>query len=66
MGKRSIRRAIASLKLIIAEHEAKIQMERARESPDQGLIQHWEREMRAFAQRLERLERRLLSRRKRR
>jgi len=48
MGKRRYRRKIESLEARIREHREKIAGERQRETPDEGLIRHWEREIAAF------------------
>jgi len=39
--------AIASLEARIAEHQEKILLELERESPDQTLIHHWQKEIKA-------------------
>jgi len=65
VGTRNIKEKIAGLKAQIALHREKIDRERAKEHPDFGLIAHWEREIEAFARRLERLEARLERRRRR-
>lgn len=65
MGNRSTRRAIQGLRHQIAEHLAKIAEERAAPYPDEGLILHWENELRALAERLDRLESRLARKRQR-
>jgi peptidoglycan hydrolase CwlO-like protein len=48
MGKKNHQKAINSLNQRIFEHQAKIQSEQARDYPDEGLIHHWEKEIRAF------------------
>ena len=48
MGKRNHRKAIQSLEKRIAEHQEKIRLESLQESPNSGLIQHWQKEIRAF------------------
>lgn len=65
MGNRSTRRAIQGLRLQITEHLKKIAEERAAPHPDEGLILHWENELKAFAERLDRLELRLARKRQR-
>jgi len=65
MGNRPTRRAIQGLRDQIAAHQAKIAEERGRTKPDEGLILHWEKEMQAFSERLERLESRLSRKRRR-
>jgi hypothetical protein len=65
MGNRPTRRAIQGLRLQIVEHLKKIAEERASSYPDEGLILHWENELRAFTERLDRLESRLSRKRQR-
>lgn len=48
MGKKNHKKAIQSLEKRIFEHQNKIKTELLRESPDEGLIKHWEKEIRAF------------------
>lgn len=48
MGNQNHKKAIRSLQARIAEHEQKIQIELLNDYPDQGLIKHWETEIRAF------------------
>lgn len=48
MGKGHFRKAISSLEARIAEHEEKIRLELNKEFPDQGLINHWQKEIKAF------------------
>ncbi|MBE9242824.1 hypothetical protein IQ221_17860 [Synechocystis salina LEGE 00041] len=48
MGKGHFKKAIASLEARIAEHREKISLESKRESPDQTLIYHWQKEIKAF------------------
>ena len=59
MGKRNIRKAIDNLRTRIDEHEQKIRLERAKAAPDEGVIEHWEREIALFKRQLERAELRL-------
>jgi hypothetical protein len=65
VSNRAIRKAIQSLRARIAEHEQKIERERAKSEPNVGLLTHWEREIQAFTVRLRRLEDRLAQRRQR-
>jgi predicted nucleic acid-binding Zn-ribbon protein len=58
MGNRNIRKAIRSLQERIREHRAKI----ADEPPNSPLVAHWEREIRAWEERVQRLEDRLAHR----
>ncbi|WP_293111971.1 hypothetical protein [Moorena sp. SIO4G3] len=48
MGKKNHKKAIRSLNQRIAEHQEKIKLEYEKDFPDQGLIRHWETEIRAF------------------
>jgi hypothetical protein len=48
MGKKNHRKAIRSLSLRIAEHQEKIRLECEKDFPNEGLIKHWEAEIRAF------------------
>ena len=50
MGKSHFRKAISSLESRIIEHQEKIILELEKEHPDQGLIKHWEKEIKAFEQ----------------
>jgi hypothetical protein len=65
MSNRAIRKAIESLREQILEHQEKIGREREKSIPDEGVIRHWEGEIRAFTIRLRRLEDRLAQRRRR-
>ncbi len=55
MGNRATRRAIQSLRRRILEHYEKIESERVRPKADYGLIDHWEKEIKAFTIRVRRL-----------
>jgi hypothetical protein len=48
MGKSHFKKAISSLESRIAEHQEKIRLELGKDFPDQGLINHWEKEIKAF------------------
>ena len=48
MGNKNHKKAIRSLNKRIAEHQTKIQLEFEKDFPDEGLIRHWESEIRAF------------------
>ena len=48
MGKKNHKKAIRSLNRRIAEHQEKIKLEYEKNSPDEGLVRHWETEIRAF------------------
>ncbi len=60
MGKRGWRRRIESLRLQILEHENKIKKERAKSFPEEGLIRHWEIEIEAFKNSLNKALKRLM------
>lgn len=65
MGNRATRKSIQSLRQRIIEHLEKVERERAKPEPDQGLIVHWQSEIEAFTTRLRRLEDRLAQRQRR-
>ena len=48
MGNQNHKKAIRSLQRRIAEHDDKINKELQKDYPDQGLIKHWQTEIRAF------------------
>ena len=48
IGNQNHKKAIRSLQRRIAEHEDKINKELQKDYPDQGLIKHWQTEIRAF------------------
>lgn len=48
MGNQNHKKAIRSLQRRIVEHENKIKKELEKDYPDQGLIKHWQTEIRAF------------------
>lgn len=48
MGKKNHKKAIRSLNRRIKEHQEKIRLEYEKDFPDEGLIRHWETEIRAF------------------
>lgn len=48
MGNQNHKKAIRSLQRRIIEHEDKIKKELEKDYPDQGLIKHWQTEIRAF------------------
>ncbi|MBD2627831.1 hypothetical protein H6G56_15365 [Anabaena variabilis FACHB-164] len=50
MGKSHFKKAISSLESRIAEHQDKIKLELEKQFPDTGLINHWEKEIKAFEQ----------------
>ena len=59
MGKRRYRRKKESLEARIREHQEKIKREKHKETPDEGLIGHWEREIKAFQDGIRRAQKRL-------
>ncbi|NCJ08653.1 hypothetical protein GS597_19505 [Synechococcales cyanobacterium C] len=59
MGKRNHLKAILSLEKRIAEHKEKISLEQRKERPDSGLIQHWEKEIKAFEKGIQQARKRL-------
>ena len=59
MGKGRYRRKIQSLRRRIQEHRGKIGREWLKSFPDETLIRHWEREIQAFEDGIERARKRL-------
>jgi peptidoglycan hydrolase CwlO-like protein len=59
LGKKNHRKAIRSLTQRIEEHQEKIRLELEREHPDQGLIDHWQKEIRAFEKGIQQAQKRL-------
>lgn len=59
MGKKNHQKAIRSLEKRIIEHQDKIKLELKRESPDKGLINHWQIEIKAFENGIKRALKRL-------
>lgn len=59
MGKSHFKKAISSLEARIAEHQEKIRLELEKEFPDQGLINHWQKEIKAFEKGIEQALKRL-------
>lgn len=59
MGKRNHRKAIQSLEKRILEHREKIRLQLLKENPDRGLIDHWEKEIRAFEKGIQQASKRL-------
>jgi hypothetical protein len=59
VGKRRYRRKKASLEARVQEHRDKIAHERQKPTPDAGLIRHWEREIVAFQDGIEKAQKRL-------
>jgi len=48
MGKKNHKKAIRSFNQRIKEHEQKIRLELEKQLPDEGLIEDWEKEIKAF------------------
>lgn len=59
VSKRGWKKRVESLRLQILEHENKIKKERAKPYSDEGRIHHWEAEIEAFQESLERALKRL-------
>ncbi len=59
MAKKELRKKIRTLEQRIREHGTKILMERATGQPDHGRIRHWETEIKAFRDGINRARRRL-------
>ncbi len=48
MGNKNHKKTIRTLNSRITEHQEKIRLEYKKDYPDEGLIRHWETEIRAF------------------
>jgi len=59
VSKKRLQQKISSLEKRIKEHEEKVVTEKSRVEPDEGLISHWEREIRAFRKALDKARKRL-------
>lgn len=59
MGSKGLKQRILSLERRILEHKEKISAERARSNPDDELIAHWEKEIKAFQNGVDRARKRL-------
>jgi len=59
MGRRELRKKIRTLEDRIQEHGTKILIERARPQPNEGRVRHWETEIRAFRDGINRARKRL-------
>jgi hypothetical protein len=59
MGKRGLRRRIESLVGRQHDHQIKIEREKNKVAPDFGLIRHWETEIEAFQESIDRALKRL-------
>ena len=53
MKRNKIRKKIDSLNIMVKEHNRKIETERQKSFPDEGCIKHWEKEMIAFKNQIE-------------
>jgi hypothetical protein len=54
-----LRNRIRGLSIPLQEHLEKIALERSKTNPDEGLMSHWNKEVRAWQQEIQRLEQRL-------
>jgi len=59
MGKKELHKRVRSLEQRIQEHGTKISVERARPQPDGGRIRHWQAEIKAFRDSINRARKRL-------
>ena len=59
MGKKNHKKVIRSLMKRITEHQDKIRLELKKDFPDEGLIRHWESEIRAFEKGIQQARKRL-------
>ena len=59
MGEKELRKKIRTLEQRIREHGTKILTERARAYSDEGRIRHWETEIKAFRDGINRARKRL-------
>jgi peptidoglycan hydrolase CwlO-like protein len=59
MGKSHFKKAILSLQARIDEHQEKIKLELEKDYPDQGLIKHWQTEIKPFKKGIEQALKRL-------
>lgn len=56
---KKLRRHRATLVRRFDEHRDKVEEEESKSAPDFGLIKHWQKEMRAFQDRISEIERKL-------
>jgi len=61
VGKKALKKRIASLLKRISDHELKINLEKLKESPDYGLLQHWQTEIDAFKANINKAKKRVQS-----
>ncbi|MEH2060787.1 MAG: hypothetical protein V7K50_00705 [Nostoc sp.] len=59
MSKKHHQKAIESLAKRITEHQEKIRLELEKSFPDEGLIKHWEKEIRAFGKAIQQARKKL-------
>ncbi|MEH1766878.1 hypothetical protein [Nostoc sp.] len=59
MSKKHHQKAIESLDQRITEHQEKIRLESEKNFPDEGLINHWEKEICAFDKAIQQARKRL-------
>ncbi|MBI3582490.1 MAG: hypothetical protein HY096_00890 [Nitrospinae bacterium] len=59
MGNKRFKKKIEGLRRQIRQHEDKIKRERMKDSPDEGIIRHWEIEITSFKEGIEKIMRRL-------
>ena len=59
MGKKELRKRIRHLAQRVQEHREKIQREQARPKPNEGAVRHWEAELKAFLESINRARKRL-------
>jgi len=57
--RRRYRKKIETLQTRIAEHEEKSRLEKQKQEPNEGLIAHWEQEIRTFEEAVHRTKKRL-------
>jgi peptidoglycan hydrolase CwlO-like protein len=59
MGKKNHKKTIRSLTQRIEEHQEKIRIEEEKDYPDEGLIKHWQTEIKAFEKGIQQAQKRL-------
>jgi ubiquinone biosynthesis protein UbiJ len=59
MGRKELRKKVRTLEQHIQEHGRKVLTERAKSQPDEGRIRHWETEIKAFRDGINRARKRL-------
>ena len=59
MGNKRLIKKIESLKKQVRQHEDKLRKERMKNSPDEGMIRHWEVEIASFRAGIDKIMRRL-------